>query len=203
MNPRTLIHLASATISTAVLLCVLAGCGIPSTVLDWWHILPPASTVPAPPAPDDSPTLPPENPPVATDAVAVDGVMFDEPASPAAWPITAKITGARITVDGIAVESITGTEDWPLRQDGGVKTTAGNWVLIARCADGRWHGAAVEWYGPGKRLVTGKRWDGTDAIHGCLGSDYRGTGEAYVLVSGCIRAGADCGRERTGIVGVQ
>lgn len=204
-----LITLGVACILAAIFL-PLIGCTAPqraavsSSLSAWWRQPPPPES-PAPPAPGEAPNLPPVNPPVATDAgdaIDLATVIFDEPASPASWPITATLGAVTITADGLRAESLTGTEGWRRREDGGTKPTAGNWLLIRRCLDGRLHGAAIEWYGPGKRQVTGKRWDGSDAIHGCVGSDPApAPGETvYVLVSGCVRAGADCGRERSNAV---
>ena len=163
----------------------------------------------APPAAEESSTLPAANPSDATDAAKDEidpaTVSWDEPAgNVGAWPITATLTGPVIDAEGLHVQSITGTDDWPRRNDGGSKPTIGNWWLIRRCADGKWHAATVDWYGPKKTRVVDKHWaPGKDGMHGCSGTDpFPAAGDQVgVMVSGCARAGADCGTERSNIAG--
>lgn len=148
----------------------------------------------------------PPEPPTSESADAIDPstVIWDTAANPAGWNITAKLGKVTITSDGLQAESLTGTDNWKRRNDGGEKPTIGNWVLIRKCADGQWHGSTIEWLGPGKRRVTGKHWTpGTDDIKGCVGNDpYPASGEqVYVMVSGCIRGGQGCGTERSQAVG--
>ena len=171
-----------------------------------WEQTTTSSTTTTAATPAESSTLPAANSSGATDAVAVDEIDLStvtwDDASPAAWPISATLGAVTITSDGLSAASLTGTNDWTRRSDGGEKATVGNWVLVRKCSDGKLHGASIEWLGPGKTRVTGKRWDGTDAIHGCVGSDPApASGETvYVLASGCIRAGADCGKQRSNAV---
>jgi hypothetical protein len=136
----------------------------------------------------------PPKPPAAGGSTATgDEVFVDawDDRNVSRWPITAAITGARITSDGVRVAAITGTSHWPVRADGGVKPTVGNWWLAAKCSDGKVHAATIEWYGRGSLAVVGKKWDGADDIHGVLGTYRPKKGDVVgVFVSGCAR-GAD------------
>lgn len=159
---------------------------------------------------EEKPAPAPEPAPAPQPAPAVDEldpriVAWDEPLSPASWPITATITSARFTGDGVEAQH-SGTEGWPVRRDGGdpEKPSIGNWLLIAECMDGRYHGAAIEWLGKGRTRVTGKRFDGTDNIHGIL-STWRPTrGETiYLMLSTVVRASPFTTQERSQIVAVK
>lgn len=177
---------------------------------------PPAPALPVPPAPGEAPTLPPGNstapaPNAGTPAGPVDeidpaAVTWDEPAgNVGAWPITATLSAAAMTADGMTAVRSPGWEGWPRRNDGGPKPTIGNWWIIARCRDGRWHGATIEWLGPTKTKATGKHWRGGDDLHGCIGTDFRAVPgeEVGIMQSGCARAGAETVKERTQIVKVR
>jgi hypothetical protein len=138
---------------------------------------------------------------LAVDELAPGLVSWDEPAGDVgAWPITAAITGARITARKI--EFPHAPLPWPaIQRPGWDKPARGNAWLIAKCADGRWHGATLEWIDQQQSIPT-KRWDGTDAIHGCLGAEYRPPAEAYLMLSAFARGGAWTIRERSQIVRV-
>ena len=205
-DPRTLLLLSALYVA----LYWATGCAdTRSIVSSWWQqqsATEEATESPVPAGPDDSTSLPSENPSGATDAGdAIDPalVTWDEPAgNVGAWKVTAKITAATLTSDGMTA-TYSGTDAWPVRADGGEKPSVGNWWLIAKCADGTLHAATVEWLGKGKTRVTGKRWDGTDAIHGCVGSEVRPVSgaQAYVMISGAARGAPYTVKERSNIYG--
>ena len=151
----------------------------------------------------EAPLVEPTPEPVALlDELNPSLVTWDEPAGDVgAWPVTASIIDGKLTKDGMEA-SYVGTDAWPARRDSGTNPapTIGNWWLIAYCPDGKWHGATIEWLGRGKTRVTGKRWDGTDDIHGMIGLHLarpsKGTA-SYIMISGCARAGAETVKERS------
>lgn len=143
---------------------------------------------PIPPKPDPLPEPEPPKPKPGEDQIDPRTVAWDEPKSPASWSITARILDATISRDGMWARH-EGTERWPVRADGGEKPSIGNWWLIAKI-DGRWHGATVEWLGVGKMRVVGKRWDGTDDIHGPLGRWRYTPGETVGIMLSTVARGA-------------
>jgi hypothetical protein len=168
-------------------LTTLAGCATLQSAADWWNE-------------QQGPPAPPPVTAVCPDEIDPAGIVWDEPAGDVgAWACTATLGTPRWAGDGVEVESLTGTEAWPVRQDGGEKPTVGNWWLCAEHTDARIHCATAEWLGRGKLSFGGKRWDGTDNFHGEALNAFRprsGT-VAYVLASGCARAGAETVKERS------
>lgn len=148
--------------------------------------------------------MPPE-PPASESADAIDpaSVAWDEPAGDVgAWPITATIT--RAAVEGGKLKFAHAALTWPTKQKNGWdKPARGNVWVIARCADGKWHGATVEWL-LDQQEIRLPRFDGTDDIHGCVGTDFRPTAgtEGYAMLSAFARGGAWTVKERSQTVGV-
>ena len=153
------------------------------------------------PKPEPEPVESPKVPDFPEDEIDPRLVSWDEPRSPLSFMQTAKIIHATISPNGMAA-NYSGTDGWPARNDGGRdrgKPSIGNWWLIAK-VDGKWHGATVEWLGPGKRLVTDKHWDGMDAIHGALTNwRYKPGEEVGIMLSGVCRAAPYTVAERTQI----
>lgn len=146
--------------------------------------------------PEPEPELKPE--PAVDDAIDLAQVSFDgDPVSPASWMRTAVITAAAWIGDGVKATH-KGTDKWEVRPDGGVKPSIGNWVLIAKCADEKWHGSSFEWFGIGKTRVTGKKWDGTDDIRGTMGSWRPVKGETvYLMLCTVIRGAPFTSQQRS------
>ena len=127
-------------------------------------------------------------------------VVWDESAAKDAgsWPITAKITKAEATKDKLRFEheQLTWKE---LQKDGWDKPARGNIWIIAKCADGGWHGTTIEWLW-NQQEIEQRKWDGTDNLHSsCLASDFRpkaGT-EAYTMLSTFARGGVWTDKQRT------
>jgi hypothetical protein len=146
------------------------------------------------------PVAPVEPPavPVVLDEIDMATITWGEPRSPAAWPITANITSAAAHADGLSA-TYTGAEAWRVRDDGGSKPSVGNWCLIAK-VNGAWCGAAIEWLAKGATRCTGKRFDGTDAIHGALGNWRPTPGETVgVMICAVIRGAPYTVQERSQI----
>jgi hypothetical protein len=158
------------------------------------------------PPPSEPPVEPPVDPPVVPpatgDELDITKVVWDEPAgNVGSWPVTASFTGLRWNGDGCSVSGITGTYTWALAPEPNPKQTIGNWWLLAECEDGITHGATMEWLGRGKLGFTGKKWDGTDATHGCLTNWKPKSGAIiYIMISTCARAGVQNGRERSAAI---
>jgi hypothetical protein len=161
------------------------------------------------PAPSESPTVTPTPTPTPTptsslDAIATSDVIWDESLAKdiASWPITAQLTQVSIS------DRIYGTrvplDTWPSVQlEGWSKPSVGNWWIIAKCKDGKYHGGTMEWLGVNKVFIEQKKWDGTDDIHGCAGSEYRPTkGDVvYIMQSTHARGGVyNNNKQRTNTV---
>lgn len=94
-------------------------------------------------------------------------IAWDEPRSPAVWPITAHLVGVRI--DGHRIQAMrVPPRTWAAVQERGwTKPAVGNWWIFRRI-NGIWHGVTREWLGVDAvsvDLPTG----GEDDIHGPLG----------------------------------
>jgi hypothetical protein len=78
-----------------------------------------------------------------------------------AWPITAKVTHSSLTAEKLTiVRDPMGT--WPARPT--EKPDVGNFWIIGRCSDGKWHGGTVDWLGVGRTTTEAPRFDGKDSM---------------------------------------
>jgi len=177
-----------------------------------FYTLPPSVTpTPTPtPTPTATPTPNPATPtptPSPEDAIAPSEISWIDSASakPGEWPITAKITSYSITSSKITMVREP-MDNWPQVQlEGWSKPSVGNWWIIAKCNDGKWYAATMEWLGVGKTVMTNPGFDGGDDIHGCIGREWRPrSGEtAYLMLSTHARSGVyNNNKQRSNIVKV-
>jgi hypothetical protein len=117
-----------------------------------------------------------------------------------AWPITAGLSNVNLEADGTVTATITGTDQWEVRADGGEKPSVGNWWVIAKCADGKYHAATYEWLKPGATKTVAREWAGADAVHGCIGTE--SLRPEAIMVSTVGRAAPWTGKERSPVVKV-
>jgi hypothetical protein len=129
-------------------------------------------------------------------------VSWDEPAgNVGAWKITSKIVSASMGGDRYTIIRDP-MNNWPSVQlDGWTKPSIGNWWVIGKCSDGRWHAATVDWLGPGKISMEKPFFNGRDDIHGFLSTWRPHSGEtAYAMQSTHARSGViGNNRQRTNI----
>ena len=154
---------------------------------------------PLPDVPDDP--LTPEDP---VDDIDLREVVWDEPycKDMATWTMSGEITSARVTAHYIRFEHP--PLPWPqIKRQGWRKPAVGNVNIIARCSDGKLHGASIEWL-LDQQQIAQRKWDGKDDIRGKVGTDFRparGT-EAWVMLSTFHRGGIWTTKERTNAVRV-
>jgi len=169
-----------------------------------YYTYPPA-LVAATPTPTPTPTATPTpTPGASSDAIDATSITWDD-TNPSTWAITAVITKA-----GVTSKKITAVRDpldsWPHKQESGWdKPSVGNWWIIAKCPDGKWHGATMEYLGVNRTEMNNPGFDGGDDIHGCIGTYWRPvSGEtAYLMLSTFARAYVDANnKQRTNIVKV-
>ncbi|MBI5507478.1 MAG: hypothetical protein HY903_01875 [Deltaproteobacteria bacterium] len=137
------------------------------------------------------------------DALDPSTVSWDEPAgNVGAWPKTSKIVQGQITASQVIVVRDP-MDNWPpVQESGWDKPSIGNWWVIAKPSDGRWHAATIDWLGVGRTAMARPGFDGHDDIHGALGGWRPVSGETVYLVqttharSGVIRGNT----QRTNIV---
>jgi len=160
------------------------------------------TTTSVPVTPDPNPT-PEPNPNVTADDIDMSTVIFDDK-NISKWPITAKLSDVVIHTDGSVHAKITGTDKWPVRNDGGEKPSIGNWHIIAPCSDDKYHDATYEWLKKNATTTVARAWDGNDAIHGRVGTDFRPKkGDiVYIVVSTVARAAPYTIEERSQAVKV-
>jgi hypothetical protein len=105
---------------------------------------PPGPTPPAPvPPPDPVPSDP-------RDAIPIDQVVWHDP-SPVGYAVTATLSGVTISAPGGTTGPITVCWDWSRPAwptNGEPKPSDGNLWIIARLADGRYHGGTWEMTAP-------------------------------------------------------
>jgi hypothetical protein len=129
-------------------------------------------------------------------------VSWDEPAgNVGAWKITSKIVSASMTHERYSIVRDP-MNNWPAYQEEGwSKPSIGNWWVIGKCSDGRWHAATVDWLGVGKTSMEAPYFNGNDDIHGLLATWRPRSGEvAYAMQSTHARSGVlHNNRQRTNI----
>jgi hypothetical protein len=132
------------------------------------------------------------------DEIDLSSVKFDDK-DISKWPITAGLSNVVIHTDGSVHATITGTRDWPAQNATDAKPNIGNWSIVAKCADGKYHSASYEGLKHGADQTVPRGWAGGDAIHGAIGTDFRPVkGDVvYFIVSRICRAAPWTGEARS------